>query len=297
MSKHTLTIFSFLFIMLLGIELSLRFAGLIDFPLYEANNEIGYIPKPSQNGLFLRKNSWKFNSKSMGASEFMPTDATDTLLIGDSVVLGGNPYKEEDKLGNQLQKSLKQPVWPISAGSWSLRNELIYLKVHPEVVKDIDQFIFILNSEDFGPASSWACEEKHPRTQPLLASVYIMKKYIYSWDSCDVMPPELRVPKGNWNEDLREFISMNKVRGKKIFFFLYPNKFEMLVNTSLFEKLEVYAKDLINASDNSASVYSVGRDSRWKSEFYKDEIHPTIEGTKVLADIISSPEDKIRLIK
>ncbi|MGU5731348.1 hypothetical protein ACV1DR_20970 [Aeromonas jandaei] len=115
------------------IEIGIRISGIIDFPLYDADNHIGYIPKPNQSGSFLRTHDWQFNSLSMGATEFRPTDKdTDTLLIGDSIVLGGNPYKQGDRLGPQLQLIHGGNVWPISAGSWALRNELVYLNLHPE---------------------------------------------------------------------------------------------------------------------------------------------------------------------
>ncbi|MDP1125438.1 hypothetical protein Q5O12_28365, partial [Klebsiella pneumoniae] len=78
---------------------------------------------------------WQFNSLSMGSGPFFPSSDIDTLLIGDSIVLGGNPYRQQDRLGPVLQMDSKHAVWPISAGSWSISNELIYLKDHPDVLK------------------------------------------------------------------------------------------------------------------------------------------------------------------
>ncbi len=60
-------------------------------------------------------------------------------------------------------------LWPISAGSWALRNELAYLRVNPDVVTQIDALVFVFNSGDFAEASSWKCELTHPRTKPNLA--------------------------------------------------------------------------------------------------------------------------------
>ena len=57
------------------------------------------------------------------AGEFAPSpEAFDVLLIGDSLVLGGNKYRLEDRLGPQLSQLTGLPIWPIAAGSWSLRN-------------------------------------------------------------------------------------------------------------------------------------------------------------------------------
>ena len=111
----------------LSSEAFVRSLGVVDFPLYQANMQIGYIPALSQQGSFLNRNDWKFNSLHMGAPEFLPGPVLDLLLVGDSVVYGGNAYRQSDRLGPALQASLQlhSPgalVWPISAGSWALRN-------------------------------------------------------------------------------------------------------------------------------------------------------------------------------
>ena len=280
---------------LVSLELAVRASGLTDFPLYDSNNKIGYIPKPSQSGSFLNKNSWEFNSLSMGAGPFIPTDGINTLLIGDSVVLGGNPYRQEDKLGPALQRESKNTVWPISAGSWSLRNELIYLKAHPEVMSKVDNFIFILNSEDFQQASSWGCETTHPRSYPTSSALYVFKKYVYNFTPCKGIAPEMVVDNGDWKQEIKDFIANKYTQGKPVYFFLYPKKTEA-TDTSLSKSdLEVYAQYLKQENNHNIRVFSVARDPRWNLNFYRDEIHPTVEGTKILASIINSPKQDIEL--
>ncbi len=44
----------------------------------------------------------------------------------DVLLVGGNPLGKVERLGPQLAKVTSQSVWPISAGSWALRNELAY---------------------------------------------------------------------------------------------------------------------------------------------------------------------------
>lgn len=88
---------------LLSIEVLVRATGMVDFPMYEANAQIGYIPAASQQGNFLNKNKWEFNSLHMGASEFKPGPGPNVLLIGDSLVYGGNSYRQQDRLGPSLQ--------------------------------------------------------------------------------------------------------------------------------------------------------------------------------------------------
>ncbi|MQT98592.1 hypothetical protein [Pseudomonas helleri] len=280
---------------LASIELAVRASGLTDFPLYDANNQIGYIPKPSQSGSFLNKNSWEFNSLSMGAGPFIPTDGINTLLVGDSIVLGGNPYRQEDRLGPVLQRESKNTIWPISAGSWSLRNELIYLKTHPEVLRKIDNFIFILNSDDFQQASSWSCEVTHPRSHPISSAFYVFTKYVHNLTPCNGIKPELEVERGDWKQELKDFISNKYVQGKPVTFFLYPKKTEAIDASLSASDLEIYAPYLMQKNNERIQVFSVSRDSLWSSDLYRDEIHPTVEGTKVLASIIHNPKQNIEL--
>ena len=48
-----------------GGELLVRSLGMVDFPLYEANALIGYIPAANQKGSFLNSHDWQFNEKHM----------------------------------------------------------------------------------------------------------------------------------------------------------------------------------------------------------------------------------------
>jgi hypothetical protein len=109
-------------------EIALRMAGTLDFPLFEAGPPYGYIPKHSQSGAFLHKNDWVFNERSMGTSRPFEAsgDAVDTLLIGDSIVSGGNPYRQGQRLGPQLEERIGGRVWPISASSWSAERTNLY---------------------------------------------------------------------------------------------------------------------------------------------------------------------------
>lgn len=273
-------------------EVGVRLSGITDFPLYDANPIIGYIPKASQAGAFLNKNKWYFNEKSMGASAFKPTDRPDVLLIGDSVVLGGNPYSDYERLGPQLARALKEAVWPISAGSWSLVNEVTYLKLNPDVVAGVDRIIFVLNSDDFAAASSWACEENHPRSRPLSAVVYVFRKYVHELGECSTPLSELHVPPADWKVVIRLLNDSPALAAKPLLFVLYPKRTEVQNRRLLEENLEAYAYQLRSVLGKQRGSYvSVARDPRWNDRWYRDTIHPTVEGTKVLAEIISRPND------
>lgn len=261
------------------LELCVRLVGLTDFPVYTANNSIGYIPSPSQSGSYLRTNDWIFNSKSMGAGEFLPSAKTDVLLVGDSIVLGGNPYKQKDRLASRLNQidPGRYMFWPISAGSWALQNELTYLDKNKDVVAKVDEIWFVLNSADFGEPSSWACELTHPTHTPYLGVAYVFQKFLYSFERCDLVDASMKVQGKDVASALKQFLVESKIPVK---FFLYINKKEYAD--------ESQARQFIDSASNflqsvGAKHVSVNPRDGWPVTLFRDNIHPTPEGTEILA--------------
>jgi len=268
-------------------EMLVRCLGLIDFPVYEANSMIGYIPAAGQHGSFLNKNKWEFNSLHMGASEFTPSSALDVLLVGDSVVFGGNGYRQQDRLGPVLQDNLQASlpgvaVWPISAGSWALRNELAWLRQNPQVPAQVDRVLFVVNTGDFGEASSWSCEATHPRTKPTVALWYLFNKYVYAFEACSHVPAGLQVPPGNLATELKSFLLLYS---DKTAFVLYPDRAET-ENPALAQARFAAGLALLTAS-GARSIVQLAGNEHWRIEFYKDEIHPSSEGDRVLGSILA----------
>ena len=281
----------YLILILAILEIATRITLISDFPLYDANNKIGYIPKANQNGRFLWTHDWQFNEYHMGADAFKPTNNEDILLIGDSIVYGGNPLKGPERLGQNLQKKLNLAVWPISAGSWGMRNELIYLKSNLEVVKNVDTIIFVWNSGDFDKASSWSCEATHPTHEPISAFLYAFQKYVYNWDKCNgEIKPEFLVPDGDWHKKLKAFMDSPEMKNKKVKAFLYPYVNEEKDMNLLRKKLDKHINEIHQAG--ISNIISVGHDSRWNTTYYRDDVHPNAKGNEVLAAIIYKPELK-----
>lgn len=288
------TIFAFIGLGLLtvAIEVCIRATGATEFPLYYADNEVGYIPAPGQSGAFLNRNSWHFNDKSMGtARPFAEHGPRDVLLIGDSIVLGGNTMDQSVKLGPVLSELQGRMHWPISAGSWALLNEIRYLQHHPEVVSQFNEFEFIVNSEDFGQASSWACETTHPRNRPSFALVYLIQKYLIKLEPCGIPPDHLMVSPGDWQEELRTVLNTSVIRGKRVTIWLYPTLNETKDVRLRISRLESNTLSLSNAMTGvSYHIYSLARHPRWREVEYADDIHPSAKGIKTMAEIMSNGE-------
>lgn len=277
-------------LLLVVAELLLRAIGMVDFPLYDVDARIGYIPKASQEGSFLWRNTWVFNELSMGTARHFDSRAVgnDVLLVGDSIVLGGNTLPQDSKLAPRMEIDQSHHVWPIAAGSWALRNELQYLKDHPEVARSVGRLILVLNSADFGEASSWACELTHPRRRPSLALLYVAKKYVHDWAPCGAPPQELVVPPGDWRGELQDLVRKGLIRPADTTVILYPTRKEAGDHRLLAQALESRMLELKSALGSKVRFISVGQDPRWTTNFYRDDIHPSVEGYGMLAKIIGA---------
>lgn len=124
----------FLGLILLLAELILRFGfGFCNAPLYVEDPDFEYIYAPNQHCTRFR-NVVKTNEFSMRSEPIQANDTTVVLLIGDSVINGGNPTDHNDLastiLENQLREQYGKPlrVLNVSAGSWGPDNAFAFLK-------------------------------------------------------------------------------------------------------------------------------------------------------------------------
>ncbi|WP_158013925.1 hypothetical protein [Sphingomonas sanxanigenens] len=262
-------------------------------PLYHADNRIGYIPLPSQSGSAYGR-LWVFNERSMGtASPFRPTARKDILLIGDSLVFGGQ-FTQADKLGPQLEAVSGGKVWPISAPSWALQNELQYLRDHPEVVQGVDEIIFLLNAKDFRWPSSWASKLSHPRVaepQPRSLLWSAIRRKWYRIFGKPVDPAKVRTPyrrprpppglKLTPRDNVADMGALVTAARKPIHLIFYPDQAELPgVDPCGFELPDV-------ARLPGLTITCVKADKRWSRALYSDHIHPSAEGVRVLSRIIA----------
>lgn len=289
-----LIVISIVALVLLG-EAAVQLSGMVDVPLYMANNKIGYIPVPNQSGAFMHINTWRINEYSMGAGPFKPDPAIfNLLLVGDSIVTGGNPLADPERLGPQLEKQTGWQVWPISAGSWALQNELTYLRQHPDVLNNVDAIVIVSNSGDFDGPSSWASDLNQPLHHPFPGLLYVIRKYLLPRPPLHVMP-EMKVQNRDWRVDLHK---LSQSFHKPIYIFMYPDVEELHDHVRLEKQL--YAKiPLIQAQvDDAVRIFKVADKSKWNDSLYRDAIHPNRNGNAVLASILhkdmcASPIDKL----
>lgn len=257
------------------LEVDLRRSGALDRPLFRGDAAIGYLPLPSQAGRFRNHHPWAFNERSMATSrQFAPdAQARDILLIGDSIVFGD--YVEGQTAGPALARASGATVWPIAAPSWGLANQLTYLEENPDVVSAVDDIVFVLNSEDFGPASWWADRYVYPRERPWSHAAFALGWYL----SINRGAPIHVKDRGPLGQRLAALQSRTKAR---LTFALYPSLAEFNANRPCFALPEGL---------RAIPSICLGRNPAWSAGLYRDELHPRAEAHAVLAQAIAEGMD------
>lgn len=277
-------------VLLLLAEGILRLVGVVDFPLYTASSDIGYLPAPNQKGSFLGRYDWYVNDRSMGVpAPYASRADSDLLLIGDSLVWGGNSYRQADKLGPIVAQSWKSgDVWPVAAGSWGALNAVNWLNRNSDVQEDVSVVVWILNSADFEGLSVWRSNMVHPVKKPSLALTYVLQKYLMPKligpSSTEAAAPssENRMEPETVSA-LEQKLAELQSKGKRVLIVLYPTKLEL---TDPDERYLDFKSALNRAMNGCCALLELRGATGWDVKSYKDSIHPTPAGNRVLADLI-----------
>ena len=288
-----IAVFGIIFIIL--VEVAARQTGMVEFPLYMKDEAVGYIPKPNQHGSFMMNNDWMFNQRSMGTTEFKPGEKFDILLIGDSIVMGGNPIAQKFRLAPQMEAQGKNliRVWPVSAASWSSQNAAAYLKKNADILPSIKWVVWVLNSGDFSSFSTWQSNRTQPLQPPFWATWYLFDKYVWAKHAepkikalSPLKPKPLPAPDAvypQFEQFVREFRAQYPNIGLAIVWF--PAKYEIPPSTT--PEWALLTPKLLQLSVTEKLLFiDVSRSPLWKGEYYRDSINPDIFGYPVLARLI-----------
>jgi hypothetical protein len=279
----------------IGLESYLRWAGFGSYPIYFLDRELKYIPASNQNGVFLNRNRWFFNDRHMGNSDNWTRDKhPDVLLIGNSIVLGGNPFDHNEKLGPLLQKALgdKYSVWSAAAGGWTNVNEMAYLDQNKDVAQNADIVVIEYMAGGLSTPAPWPGYYVFPDRRPVLLSSYIVGKYVLPSlkgripvNESGALPPVGEIDQ----TQLERFTDLlaTLVKTSKVIIFFYPTKSE-LANITAWEKtIEpiVHVCKLL-----PLTCVDIAEEQSWSAGMYRgdDGVHPTVEGNRHLALIIAS---------
>jgi hypothetical protein len=278
-------------LLLAAVELVLRYKRFDEFWIYQTDPEIGYILAPSQSGMLCGIVPWFTNERSMqNSSTYVPDPQKNILLVGDSLVWGGTPmWKPSERLGALLQADAggKYRIYPAAAGSWSVLNEITYINRQKDIWPSLRGIVIVSNNGDFWYRTEWSSELTHPRSRPWLVSLYLVEKKFFTHLPPDPTDPgyDSSIKPSVKREETAWLESLDPEFRSRITFVWYPDKAE-------FEKRSAATASLVNEVKTlemkyGCRFYDVENDPRWKLSFYKDGIHPNLEGNKVLAQIIA----------
>jgi len=278
-------------------EIGVRQAGLVDFPTYIHSSEFGYVPKSDQSGAFMGTNRWVFNDRSLGTERpWRPSERFDILLIGNSIIMGGNPYDQKDKVASGLQARLgdRCPVWPIAAGGWSTVNEVRFLQANLDIVDGADFFVWEIMAGQMAGVAPWTKDTTHPLERPVWATGYLLKKALTERLGLDLGGPPPAPPRANQTaENFRSFdqtvarlarSARNRPTGV---IFLYPDRQQLALARAGKEWMDDREQVAQIARAHGAMLIDIAAHRQWTEAQYKDGVHPTIEGNRVLASILA----------
>lgn len=261
------------FLLVSGLAIELLARVFVQFPLYGADSEVGYFILPNQTGSFAG-NEWAFNSLGMGVSqEYNPGSKFDILLVGDSIVYGGNQLEQSEKLGPLVDGLGPWSVWPVGAGSWALQNEIIYLNRIEAIRPHLDFVVLVLNDGDFGDPSFWSNNHTHPRFKYKSHAFYLLNRFVFKF----------------------EFYEKDKIPVKKMELGTLWAEFAKEINKNQ-TKLVIIAYD--NSQDgkdcgwvpefvgNVENIYCFNAQAQLGSGGMRDSIHPNALGNARLAQFI-----------
>jgi hypothetical protein len=277
-------------------EVGVRMAGLVDFPIYSTDDELGYWIKPNQRGAFMNKNEWAFNDLGMPIERnFQPSAAIDVPLIGNSIIMGGNAYNQKDKVGPLLQGLLGEPfrIWPVAVGGWTNVNEAVFLKRHPQIAKNADLFIWEVMNGGFSRTAPWKSEYVFPRDKPASALWYFTRRNVlprFIDFEMSELPPTGAVQQSNIDRIDEQLKKLSEASGSKHpgLFFLYPTRAHLEEARSGKEWLPERAAVEALAKKYNLVVLDLSKQPGWTPEHYREGTHPTEEGNRFIAKQLSA---------
>jgi hypothetical protein len=215
------------------------------------------------------------------------------VLVGNSIVLGGNRSKHEEKLGALLEKELtgRYIVWPVAAGGWSNVNEMAYLDRNADVLQNADAVIIeFMRAQPYRPVALY---DVFPDERPWLLTAHITREMWLSQLAQKTFRdfgslPQFGVPDKHELERFRTLVT-TIVKERKLVIFRYPTVTN-LRNQSQWQRAIAPVMELCRVM--AAKCVDIARVPAWnESAYFGDGVHQTAEGNKILASILASADE------
>jgi hypothetical protein len=283
-------------------ELVARFGlGLGDPPLWLADPEMEYLPRPSASyvrfGNRIRYNAFSMRSRDFAATRADPAEAR-VLVAGDSVVNGGAEVDQEQLATTLLEKRLAEELGKpvvfgnVGAGSWGPPNCLAYLRRFG--LFDADLVVLVFNSADWTDAPTYEpLTRRRPQRKPVLALQEIWDKYIPRM--VRKRKRKLLGPKP-FDQDaadtcmaaLRDLVAMTRKAGSEVIVAQHLKRSELAGEPERgHDEIARVTKEqgVEPLTLGPAFAAALGRGDRP----YHDDIHPSAAGQRVMAEALYEP--------
>jgi hypothetical protein len=273
-------------------EIGLRLAGAGSYPLYDIDDEIKYIPSANQHGSYFNRYAWHFNDRHMASrSNWSAEKHPNLVLVGNSIVLGGNRSKHDEKLGALLEKELtgRYIVWPVAAGGWSNINEMTYLDRNIDVLRNADAVIIEFMDGGLGVPTPWPGHDVFPEKKPWLLTMHMLHRLWLSRSAQTTSRDfgsvsQIKVPDEPQLERFKTLVT-TIVKERKLVIFLYPTVTN-LRNKSQWQRAIAPVMEICRVT--AAKCVDIAQVPAWnESAYFVDGVHQTAEGTKILASILA----------
>ncbi len=217
------------------------------------------------------------------AEAWNPARRPNVLLIGNSVVMGGNPYDQKDKLAPLISSATGSAyeVWPIAAGGWTNVNEMVYLRRNPDVVNAANFFAWEYMSGGLSDLSQWRGDYVFPTSRPVWSSWYVLRRYVaphFVTMNMNELPPVGAV-KANHFADFEAAVGqLSKSSGSPHpgLIFLYPTRKELIISRQSAEWLPERKMLLEICQKYGLRAIDIAQNGDWNESLYRDGVHPTV---------------------
>jgi hypothetical protein len=301
MKKLAIATFVFCSFLLL-VEVAGRYYGLTNYPLYDASTEYEYLLKPNQD-VRIYRNRFTTNEFSMRSAPIAKTDTLVVLLVGDSIINGGNSIDQDSLASTLLEKELlrkygkKVRVLNISDKTWSPDNVVAYLKKFG--LFSADMMLMVANSGDaFDPMTFQpivGVMSSHPDKNDVFAWPKLVAK---AWDT--VEDRYFRSEETDHKEEktaeepenlVKGFAALDSIsRQLKIPFFFYLHRSQSELTKNTVDRGGLVIEEFCQKNHIPMRI------NRMDFDMFNDEIHLNSKGQKALAkDLLPIIQAELKL--
>lgn len=297
--KHTKIYLTFFLIII--IELIGRYYGLHDYPLFQSSKEFEYLQMPNQHR-FIYRNHFSTNNYSMRSKPIEAKDSLVVLLIGDSILYGGNIIDDDELASTILEKKLSEfykrniRVLNISCKSWGPDNNYQYLKKFGTFSADL--IIYITNSGDAHDSINHfevvGIKEEYPKENSKFAIFKLITKSYSVIKSYFIAPIPHLVEQHNdkLDEGFQKLNTLSKELKIPMMVYLHPDKSELSIG-----KYNSGGDEIVKFCNDYSIPLIKELEYKGNKLLYDDDIHYNVLGQKFMSDILLQKIDLSYLIE